>query len=169
MEPDASLPPSKTRLPLAILVAMTERRIIGCGDRLPWDIPEDLALFRKLTLGTTVIMGHATFQAIGRPLDQRINIVLSRKPLDIEGVLVCDSFAKALTRAEQLSRPVFFIGGAAVYRQALRVVDQLHISWIKADYPGDRYFPNFDLDAWTLIDQRNFQQFIYTRYVRKAA
>lgn len=160
-------PPRDSTLPLAIVVAMTAQRVIGCGDELPWQIPEDLALFRRLTLGNTVVMGHGTYRAIGRPLEKRNNLILSRTLTQVRGAIVCSSFRQALSQASELARPVFFIGGASIYRRALPVVERLHVSWIKTAYAGDRYFPDFSLEEWQAIEQRHFPEFTYTCYQRK--
>ncbi|PLX89855.1 MAG: dihydrofolate reductase [Desulfuromonas sp.] len=148
----------------SILVAMTRDRLIGTGTSLPWHLPEDLALFRRLTLGNTVIMGHNTFRSIGSPLAGRANIVLSRTITELEGVLVCHSFAESLGVARELGKPLFFIGGAEVYRQALPVVDTLHISWVKGTFRGDRYFPEIDFGGWQEREVCEFNGFRYVRY-----
>ena len=68
-----------------IIVAMTRDRVIGKDNQMPWHLPEDLKLFKKLTSGNTVIMGRRTYQSIGKPLPNRNNIVVSRSPMDIPG------------------------------------------------------------------------------------
>ena len=151
---------------LSIIVAMDRKRLIGSHGRLPWDRPEDLRLFRQLTEGNTVIMGHGTFASLGSPLANRHNLVLSRTLKKRDDLSVCRSFSAALALARQLNRPVFFIGGHSVYQKALEMVDQLHISWIEGDFSGDCYFPEIDFNSWQVDEEKDMQGFRYVRYRR---
>ncbi|HTY09421.1 MAG TPA: dihydrofolate reductase [Candidatus Edwardsbacteria bacterium] len=148
----------------SIIVAMTRGRVIGIGGRLPWHISEDLRLFKMLTLGHTVVMGRTTFDSIGKPLPKRSNIVLSSRELAVPGVIHCRDFAEALREADKIGHDVFFIGGASVYAQALSVADAMHVSWVKQDYQGDAYFPEFDPAQWTAAEETDYPDFTYTRY-----
>lgn len=151
---------------VAIIVAMTRDRLIGADDKLPWHLPEDLRLFRQITSGGTVIMGRATFEAIGRPLANRVNIVLSRSGLPLAGVEVCTGFLEALALAARHNRPVFVIGGRSVYQKALPIASEMHISWVNGPFSGNRFFPEFDLSDWTVLEEKGFQGFRYNRYRR---
>lgn len=151
----------------AIIVAMTADGVIGDAGRLPWHDPEELQLFRRLTLGTTLIMGRRTYAAIGRPLPERHNIVISSTQPEQPGLIVVPDFASALHQAGQIGRPVFFIGGAQVYRMALAIAGHLHISWIVGDYPGDTRFPAFDRAAWVSCAEEQHAGFRYIHYRRK--
>jgi dihydrofolate reductase len=152
---------------VAIVVAMTEDRVIGSGKDLPWHLPEDLQLFKRLTMDGTIIMGHKTHTSIGRPLPGRHNIVLSRCQAELPGVQVCKSFVAGLTSAAQLGRPVFVIGGEELYRKALPIASDLHISWVKEIVPGDVYFPGFDLADWDVCEDEDHQGFQYRHYKRR--
>jgi dihydrofolate reductase len=141
--------PGDISLPeITIVVAMTRQRIIGRKGRLPWDISDDLRLFRELTTGQTVIMGRETYASIGRPLSDRRNIVVSRSLPAIAGVEVCRSFSEALDKGAAGGRKIFVIGGRELYRQALPVADSMVVSWIREDFTGDTLFPGFDPDDW---------------------
>jgi len=153
--------------PLAIIVAMTSDRIIGSGEGLPWHLPEELQLFKRLTSGGTVIMGRKTHADIGRPLSGRPNIVLSRSLDSIPGVQVCGSFMAGLSTAMKLRRPIFVIGGVELYRKALLIAAELHISWIKGRYPGDVLFPELNLDDWVCCKEEEFPSFYYRQYCRR--
>lgn len=148
---------------------MSKDRLIGDHGHLPWDLPEDLKLFRELTLGGTVIMGRRTYASIGRPLDGRTNIVLSRTLRPVNGAIVARSFLEGLQIAWQNGLPIYFIGGLSVYRKALPIVDRLHISWVEGTYSGDRYFPEFNLAEWTTreqTDHNGFQHICYQRILQ---
>lgn len=150
-----------------ILVAMTADRIIGHQGGLPWDIPEDLALFRRLTIGHTLVMGRKTFESIGRPLPQRINIVVSRSMPPMDGVIVCPDFSSAVARASREGGKVFFIGGQEIYRQALPLAGKLSVSWIKKDYAGDCRFPAFRQSDWLIEQEWDYPEFRHIIYQRK--
>jgi len=146
---------------------MTRDRVIGLGDRLPWDLPEDLLLFKRLTIGKTVVMGRKTYESLGQPLPERRNIVLSRTLTDLPGVMVCKSLTEGLETGSQFSQPVFIIGGAEVYQKALPMASVLHISWVKRSFHGDVYFPEFDLAEWTEVEEQDYPGFRYVNYLRR--
>jgi dihydrofolate reductase len=150
-----------------IIAAMTRTMVIGRENAIPWHLPEELRLFRKLTLGGTVIMGRRTFQSIGRPLPGRHNIVLSRQLRKEAGIEICRNFTDALRTAEHLGETIFFIGGAEVFRMALPLVDGLHISWIHEDCQGDTYFPDFAEAEWAIAERSEHEGFTYIFYQRK--
>ena len=152
----------------AIIVAMTRSGVIGREGGLPWHIPEDLQLFRRLTMGGTLIMGRRTHEAIGRPLPGRINLVLSRTLPPVPEIEICRRFEDALRKADALGRPIYFIGGAEVFARALPLVDELHVSWIREDYPGDVRFPAFRPEEWEEVEREEHAEFEYVRYRRVA-
>src|SRR3989344_6029604 len=119
-----------------IISAMTkEKRVIGKNNQLPWNIPEELAYFRKTTLGTTVIMGRKTYDSVGRPMPKRHNIVITRqKGLVISGVDVCNTLSEALELAKKDGNEIFVIGGAEIYAMALPYTNKMYLSFIKKEY-----------------------------------
>lgn len=153
---------------LALIVAMDRRHVIGHRGELPWNLPMDLKLFRKLTTGNTVIMGRKTFDALGTPLPNRHNIVLSRTLADQSNVIICRTLSQALAEAWRFGRQAFFIGGAEVYRKAIEIVDELHISWVAGEHEGDTWFPKVDFSNWQVVQEEEFAGFRYMRYRRKS-
>jgi len=153
---------------VSIIAAMTKDLVIGLGDRLPWDIPQDLQRFKSLTVGGTVIMGRKTYESIGRPLPDRQNIVLSRSLSELPGVMVYSNFIDSLIAAGQFGRPVFIIGGAELYRKALPIASALHISWVKKSFRGDVYFPDFDPADWAEVEEQDYADFHYVKYLRRS-
>jgi len=153
---------------IAIVAAMTRDRVIGLGDRPPWDLPEDLHLFKRLTIGGTVVMGRKTYESIGHPLPGRQNIILSRSLTGLPGVMVSNNFTAGLEAASRFGRAVFIIGGAELYRKALPLASVLHISWVKKSFHGDVYFPEFDLAEWTEVEEQDYPGFRYVNYLRRA-
>ena len=131
---------------LSIITAMSQNRVIGNKNRLPWHLPEDLKHFKRLTMGHPVIMGRKTYESIGRLLPKRQNVILTRdKTYRIEGATVIHSLEEALALFPA-DENVFVIGGADVYRQALPHVTYIYLTLIHKDVEGDAYFPEVDLE-----------------------
>ncbi|MEH3033888.1 MAG: dihydrofolate reductase [Aeromicrobium erythreum] len=136
---------------VTLVVAMGANRVIGVDGGLPWRLPEDLAHFKRLTLGHPMVMGRATFESIGRPLPGRATIVVTRDPTwSSDGVETASSLDAALERARALDDEVFVVGGAQVYTEALErdLVDVLVVTRVAASPEGDTYFPRVDWDRW---------------------
>jgi dihydrofolate reductase len=130
-------------LRLTAIVAMTSDRVIGRDGGLPWHLPEDLAFFKKTTLGHPIVMGRKTYESIGRPLPKRRNIVLTRdKNWAAEGVEVIH-LPGDLEHLPKLNGQVFIIGGSEVYAAFLPKLEDLLVSHIFEDYEGDTRFPDF--------------------------
>lgn len=129
---------------LTAIVAMTPSRVIGNGGGLPWHLPEDLAFFKRTTLDHPVVMGRTTYDSIGRPLPRRRNIVLTRNPAwSAPGVEVIHG-PEELADLSGLGPRVFIIGGAAVYQALLPRLDEILVSHLAAEYPGDTRFPEYE-------------------------
>ncbi len=150
-----------------LVVAMTRSGIIGVAGRLPWSLPEDLRLFRKLTWGGTVLMGRATFESLPAPLAGRHNLVVSRTLEKAPGAEVWPSPEAALARARQLGRPIFIIGGRQLYRATLPHCEQLVVSWVEGDFPGDIHFPEVDWSNWERIREEHHPGFRRCWYRRR--
>jgi dihydrofolate reductase len=120
---------------------MDRNLVIGDEKGIPWHLPADLKRFRKLTLGKPMIMGRTTFEHIGRPLDKRTNIVLSRKrDYRPDGVLVAGSIEDALRLAGDVPE-VVVIGGGEVFRAALPYVNRMCLTFVEGDFEGTAHFP----------------------------
>jgi dihydrofolate reductase len=133
---------------LAIVVAVAANGTIGAGGRLPWRLPADLARFRVITTGHAIVMGRRTWESIGRALPQRQNIVVTRsRDFAADGAEVAHSLDEALVLV-RLPPPVFCIGGAELYREALPRAGTLHVTEIDRAIPGDTHFPSIDGREW---------------------
>ena len=154
---------------LIAIVAMTPDRVIGRDGTLPWHLPEDLAFFKKTTSGHPIVMGRATYDSIGRPLPSRRNIVLTRNPeWTAPGVEVIHR-PDELLKLPDLGPSVFIIGGAAVYREFLPLLDDLLVSHLTAEHPGDTWFPEFE-DAFACAGTvEEHAEFTVRRWRRRAA
>lgn len=134
---------------MIIVAAMDDNMLIGDGDRLPWDVPGDLAHFRWLTIGHTVIMGRKTYESIGKALPGRRNIVLTR---NVNYVAPDCSVINELT--PRLYKRAFLIGGAEIYREYMTWVTEMHITHIHGVYEGDTYFPKIDMRQWEGVSKQ---------------
>lgn len=142
-----------TKRRVAAIVAMDEGRIIGKNGALPWHLPEDLAHFKALTSGHVVVMGRKTWESLPpkfRPLPGRVNVVVSRTPRDLElpnGVYAAGSIGEALVTADRVAdvgRIVWIIGGAEIYKNALPLCDELHLTLVSGTHEGDARLPPFE-------------------------
>lgn len=158
--------PTENRPTTALVVAMTRKGVIGNQGRLPWQLPEDLARFKQLTGGGSLVMGRTTFESLGRPLPDRANIVISTTLPARQGLTVCPTLMDALAAALRIGKPIFFIGGTAVYQKALEIVDEMHISWVDGEYEGDCWFPPFNRSEWRLVEEEVCEGFTYQHYMR---
>ncbi len=151
---------------IALIAAVAGNGVIGRNGSIPWHIPEDLALFKKLTLGHTVIMGRRTYESLGKPLPGRRNIVVSRTLKSPAGCEVYDSLSKALRAAQQDGRDIFLIGGARIYREGLEYADTMFLSMVKEPCKGDIFFPDFDTKIWERTEEVDYSRFTFTRWTR---
>lgn len=150
---------------LIAVVAMDPNRLIGAGGTLPWHLPEDLAFFKKTTLGHPVLMGRKTFESIGRPLPKRRNIVLTRDhDWNHAGVEVIHSPEEILDAEEK----VFVIGGAEIYRALSGQIDEWLVSHVHQAYEGDTHLAAFEADFPNVEVVETHETFTVKRYWRAA-
>ena len=129
------------------VVAMAENRVIGRDGQLPWHIPEDFKLFKKLTMGHALVMGRKTFESIGRPLPGRLSVVVTRQRdyAAPPGVVVCASIDAALRHCEEHAAEwggeAFVIGGGELFRQSLPRTDKVYLTLVHRSVDGDVTYP----------------------------
>jgi len=158
---------------LSVIVALAKNRVIGLNNTLPWHLPEDLKRFKQLTMGHHIIMGRKTYESLGRLLPGRQTVIVTRKPdYKVDGAIVVHSLEQAISVSSADSE-AFLIGGAELYQQSLPLAKRLYLTMIDAEFEGDAYFPEIELDHWDLLEQQDLisQQgwaFHYLSYQRKA-
>ena len=135
------------------VVALSNNRVIGVNNDLPWSLKKDLAHFRAYTTNKIIIMGRKTFESIGRPLPNRINFVVSTTITEIEGAQVFKSTKEALSEANKLCielnyEEIVIIGGGYLFRDTLSIVNKLVLTEVDCEIDGDIYYPDIDLDSW---------------------
>jgi dihydrofolate reductase len=133
----------------SLVVAVARNGVIGRDNRLPWRLPDDLAYFKRVTMGHPVVMGRRTWQSIGRPLPGRRNIVVSRnRSLQAPGCTVVGSLEEAWKAAGD-AEEVSVIGGTTLFEETLPIADRIHLTEVEAEVEGDTFFPPFDRGEWT--------------------
>lgn len=128
---------------VSLIVAYDRNKLIGKDGKMPWFIDGELRRFRELTTGNVVIMGRKTIEAIGKPLPNRVNIVISRDK-NYDGCIMARSFEEAMEKARETGLEIYITGGSTVYAPAIDIVDKMYITEIDVEYEGDTYFPDFD-------------------------
>jgi dihydrofolate reductase len=131
------------------IAAMSLNRVIGKENKLPWHIPDELRWFKKMTTGNVIIMGRKTWESIGKPLPNRETIVLSRSPLQLNGVRTVQSLRDL--HPESDPRDYFIIGGAQLFADSLPLCSDLYLTLVKRDVQGDVFFPRFE-DQFQLVE-----------------
>ena len=157
---------------LILIVAIGQRGEIGLGGKLPWHLPTDLKSFKDATLGHPVVMGRKTFEANGRPLPSRRNIVVSQQPgWQASGAEVASTLLAALALVGEAK--AFLIGGGQLYEYALAqgLVDEMLITRVEGQFKADTFFSP-SLEGWRLAsqrrhlpDERNAWAMVFERYV----
>lgn len=145
----------------SIIVARADNRVIGKDNQLIWHMPHDLKFFKTTTSGHYVLMGRKSFESLGKPLPNRLNIIITRnQDYSAEGALVVHSLQEALQLAEdQKQQEVFILGGGEIYKQALEkgLVDRIYLTEIKDSFEGDTYFPELDKNQWKETHREEYQ------------
>lgn len=142
---------------ISIIAALAENRVIGINNTLPWQLPNDLKHFRRLTTGHAIILGRKNYESIGKPLPERTNIVITRnRDFRADGCLIAHSLDEALALANN-DPEIFIIGGAEIYRAALARTAWLYLTRVHATIAGDTHFPEFDETEWREISRERHE------------
>jgi len=159
----------------SIIAAMSENRIIGLDNSLPWRLPADLRYFKGKTMGHTLIMGRKTYESLQKFLAGRRIIVLTRdRNFSTERAETAFSLEEAIGLAEE-NQETFIAGGAEIYAQALKreIVDTMYLTLVHENFEGDTYFPEFSGSEWELAerkdnkkDDKNPYDFSFLKYVK---
>jgi dihydrofolate reductase len=138
---------------IAAIVAMSENRVIGHDNHLPWYLPADLKHFKTLTTGHPILMGRKTYESIGRPLPNRTNIIITgNSAFKAPGCVIIHSMDEAIEYAISSGNDtIFIIGGANVYQQCLPYVSRIHLTVVHHTFVGDAFFPEINLNEWKEI------------------
>ena len=155
---------------MIIIGAMTRDRVIGRGDGMPWEVPDEYAHFLRLVAGNTVIIGRRSYEIFGPGLTSAHTVVVSRSaPAALgPGAVAAATIDDAVRSARAFGRPVFSAGGASVYAQTVPLADAMYLSYIKGDFDGDAHFPAFDEREWVVERREDHPRWEFVVYRRAA-
>lgn len=148
---------------VSIIAAIGKNNELGKDNKLLWSLPEDLKLFKKLTTGHHLIVGRKTFESIGKPLPNRVSVVISSKSItNQENLIYVPDLEAALEFCQKSGdREVFVIGGGTIYLKSLEqnIVDKMYISRVNYDGPADTFFPAIDQKKFACSSKEHFSNF----------
>ena len=140
---------------IVLVAAVAKNRVIGRQGKIPWHIKDDLLHFKKLTTESAVIMGRKTYESIGKPLPNRTNIVMTRRPRRLKDVREVYNKNQALAVALEFSKDIYIIGGENVYREFLPLAKKMFLTEIALEVSGDTYFPEWATKEWVEVSRIN--------------
>lgn len=154
---------------IALIVAHSKNNVIGNKGRIPWNIKGELRRYKELTTGNVVIMGRRSYEEIGKPLPNRMNIVLSTtKTYEGKNLITVRSLKEALDIAGD--RDVYISGGKKIFEEAIHIVDKMYITLVDKVIEGDTYFPDFNEEDFIKQIDEQFHgdiPYTYMTYTRK--
>ena len=157
---------------LIIIAAIAKNNVIGrLNGEMPWHVKEEFQHFKQTTLGSPIIMGRKTFETLGKPLKGRENIIVTRNKnfeVEFEDVKIFHSLEESIRYCKLKNyEKVFIIGGGNLYKQAIPVVDEMILSFMKFEAEGEVKFPEIQNNIWKKVSKEDREQFEIIRYVRK--
>ncbi len=142
---------------ISFIVAVSENNVIGKDNKLPWYLPTDMKYFKNMTWGMPVVMGRKSFDALGKSLMGRTNIVITRnKNWKADGVEVVQSIDQAITLASQTdAKEIYIIGGGEIFQAAMPSADKIYRTLVHENFEGDAFFPEIKQEEWKLVSNRD--------------
>ncbi len=151
---------------MIIISAMSEDRVIGAGEGMPWDVPEEYERYVETVRGATVVFGRKSYEIFGQDLDAARLVVVTSRP-NIAGVRTAGGLEEALAIAAGNGGEVFVAGGASIYEQALPLAERMYLSTIHGDFKGDTFFPAFSGAEWEVARLEEHARYTFREWVRK--
>jgi dihydrofolate reductase len=139
------------------LVAVSNNKVIGKDNDLPWKLKKDLLHFKNYTVGKTILMGRKTFESIGKPLPNRNNFIVSTTLKNVAGAEVFKSLDSAIENVSP-GEEVVIIGGGYLFRESINFFNKLVLTQVDCEIDGDIFYPEVDLDQWTLQESEDFKK-----------
>ena len=145
---------------ISLVVAASENNVIGKDNKLLWHLPNDMRFFKNTTWAMPVIMGRKTFDALGKPLTGRTNIVITRqKGWNVDGVKVVKNLDEGITEAAHSdAKEAFVIGGGEIYKQSMSRAQRIYLTRVHAAFQGDTFFPEVHERDWQLVSNLDFNE-----------
>ncbi|VAW25565.1 Dihydrofolate reductase [hydrothermal vent metagenome] len=142
---------------ITIIAAVAKNNALGKDNKLIWHLPADLKRFKKVTANHHVIMGRKTFESLGKPLPNRTNIIVTRNTnFSAKNCIVANSLQQALEAVKNDESP-FILGGAEIYKQAIKIADKLDITFVHHKFEADVFFPEIDKSIWKEVSRNEFK------------
>ena len=139
------------------LVAVSNNKVIGKDNDLPWKLKKDLLHFKNYTVGKTILMGRKTYESIGKPLPNRNNFIVSTTLKNVAGAEVFKSLDSAIENVLP-GEEVVIIGGGYLFRESINFFNKLVLTQVDCEIDGDIFYPEVDLDQWTLQESEDFKK-----------
>ena len=141
---------------ISLIVAMAKNRVIGANSRIPWHLPNELKLFKSLTMGHHIVMGRKTYDSINRLLPGRTTVIVTRqRDYSVPGAIMAHSVAEAL-ESTCGDDEIFIIGGADLFRETLPIADRIYLTTVDTEPEGDTFMPEFDMSEWQETSAQSF-------------
>lgn len=152
---------------ISAIVAHSQNMVIGGNNKLLWNLPEDLKRFKKITMGSPIVMGRKTFESIGKPLTGRENIILTKNTdFKAEGCFIYNNISEIITDYKN-SGEIFIIGGGEIYELFFPYIQRLYVTVVDGIYDGDTYFPSYSDKLWDKFFDQHFDGYRYETWIRK--
>ena len=149
---------------IVMIAAMSETRVIGAGEGMPWNVPEEYQHFVDTVRNQCVIIGRRSFDIFRADFDAD-TFVISRQS-EISGATVCGSINAAIDLAKQRNKTIFIAGGRSIYQLGIPLADRMLLSTIKGQHDGDVLFPDFNEQNWRIESQHDFSRYVLRNYRR---
>lgn len=148
------------------IAAISRNRVIGKDNRLPWHMPDDLAYFFRMTRERHIIIGRKNYEANGKALPNRVNIVVTRKKDYLApGCIVVHKLKDAIDYARESGEDeVFISGGSEIYKATLDISDRIYLTLIDAEVEGDVYYPELDMSMWQVVSEEEHKADLRNKY-----
>ena len=143
------------------VVALSNNNVIGVNNSLPWNLKTDLAHFKNYTSNKIIVMGRKTYESIGRPLPNRINLIVSNTIKEINGAELFKNTEDAINKARELCinknlEEIIIIGGGYLFRDTLSITNKLVLTKVDCNIEGDVFYPDIDLNEWEKLSSEHF-------------
>ena len=143
------------------VVALSNNNVIGVNNSLPWNLKTDLAHFKNYTSNKIIVMRIKTYESIGRPLPNRINLIVSNTIKEVKGAELFKSTEDAINKAKELCinknlDEIIIIGGGYLFRDTLSITNKLVLTKVDCNIEGDVFYPDIDLNEWEKLSSEHF-------------
>ena len=144
---------------ISLIAAMSENRVIGRNNELPWEMPADIEHFRRVTAGHSFIMGRMSYLSKDRLLSNKKSVILTHHTTDplLPGCQRAESLGEALSMLDEDER-IFVLGGGQVFKQSISIADYIYLTIIHAHFEGDTYFPEIDPGQWKIMKESHHKK-----------